>query len=125
MSIKLVDEKSITRHIVKESMDFLIRASDIDVAEFLGVNTLEGVIKDVNGDIAQIFSKGFGEFINVKEADGMEKGTKVLITFRSDDVVILAGPFRTRDLSTTEAIIENVYVIKCNIKLTLRLAGGA
>jgi len=32
MSIKLVDEKPITRHIVKESMDFLIRASDIDVA---------------------------------------------------------------------------------------------
>jgi len=32
MSIKLVDEKSITRYIVKESMDFLIRASDIDVA---------------------------------------------------------------------------------------------
>ena len=111
MSIKLVNEKSITRHIVKESMNFLIRASDTGVAEFLGVNTLEGVIKDVNGGIAQVFSKGFGEFINVKEADMMEKGTKVLITFRPDDVVILAGPFRTRDLSTTEAIIENVYVM--------------
>ena len=32
MSIKLVDERSITKHIVRESMDFLVRASDIDVA---------------------------------------------------------------------------------------------
>ncbi len=32
MSIRLVDERSITKHIVKESMEFLLRASDIDVA---------------------------------------------------------------------------------------------
>jgi len=105
--------------------ELVSRINSEDIAEFLGVNTLEGVVKDVSRGVAQVFSEGFGGFINVRGVNGIEKGTKVLVSFRPGDIVILAGPLKTGDLSITEAVVEDVYITKCNIKLVLRLAGGA
>lgn len=56
--------------------------------------------------------------------DGVREGSKVLLTFRPDDVVVLGDSTRPDGLNIMEAVVESVQVTKCSIKLVLGFPRG-
>ncbi len=95
--------------------------SDVDVAEFLGLNIVEGIVdKDLGDNI--IVDLGEAKLLVTKSNNRTySKGAKVKLVFRPDDIVITHC---SKDLRTIACRIKNYRITKCSVKLTLSIGGN-
>ncbi len=95
-----------------------------DAAQFLGLNALEDVVRSTDNTYVRVYSEELGGEVMTRAADGIKEGSRVLITFRPDDVVILGSSALPDNLNVVNAIVVSMQVTKCNVKLLLRLPGS-
>ena len=96
-----------------------------EAARFLGLNILEGTVVDVIGeDFVRVRSEGLGGEVVARRLENVGVGDRVLLTFRPDDVILVKGT-APAGFNVVDAEVEGLKVMKCNIKLVLRLRGGA
>ena len=96
-----------------------------EAARFLGLDIIEGFVTAVlNDGYVKVYSEGLEGEVLAKALESVSVGDRVLLTFRPDDVVLL-GRSEPANLNVVDAEVEMLKVMKCNVKLMLRLRGGA
>ncbi|RLG88159.1 MAG: hypothetical protein DRO15_03485 [Thermoprotei archaeon] len=97
--------------------DILSRIKSKEAARFLGLNALKGTVISKNGSDITIYSREANiKLIAKDKSNNINKGDKVLVLFRLDDITIHSKEDNIEAVNSIEAKILGVQVTKCNIK---------
>lgn len=96
----------------------------VKVAEFLGLNVLEGVVIEAGSKVVKVASKDDEILLTAFKSDTvLRRGDRVCILFEPDAIVLAGNNYHIKE-NEIRVKVTSVFFNKCNITLLLETRGG-